>query len=181
MALGAAMSAARPAIAQSNSGFELARTSVTSVREYVAAESIPTQLSPPPNVVASEAYRHLLDVMLRGSPTFRRQCLRIGSEPLLTVYINLAPPSWPTGVRAVTRFRRQPDGRLSAHIAIGAPNDAVELLAHEFEHIIEQVDGVDLAALAARPRTGVRRQMPDAFETARATRVGLRVTGELRQ
>jgi len=153
------------------------------VRQYVAAESIPTRLSHPSNVVVSETYRQILDVMLRSSPTFRRQCLRIAGEPLLTVYVGIAPPSWPSGVRATTRMTRQPNGRLAAHITIAPPNDIVELIAHEFEHVIEQVDGVDLAALAALPRTGVRRQaqMADAFETVRATHIGRRVTGEVQR
>ncbi len=169
------------AVAQSASGFELARTSLRSVREYVAGESIPIHVSPPSNVVVSEAYRGLLESMLRGSPTFRRQCLRIAAEPWLTVSIGLAPPSWPSAVRATTRVTRQPNGRMSAEIAISPVNDVVELIAHEFEHVIEQIDGIDLAARAALPRTGVDRHagMFDAFETVRATRVGQSVTAEL--
>ena len=56
-----------------------------------------------------------------------------------------------------------------------------ELIAHEFEHIIEQLDGVDLAAHAAQRHTGVfaighRR---DIFETMRAKRAGRKVVSEL--
>jgi hypothetical protein len=168
------------AFGQSNAGLGHARTSLTSVREYVAAESIPIQLSSPPNLVVSGAYRQIIESMLRGSPTFRRQCLRLAGEPSLTVHVGLAPVSWPSTVRATTRVTRQKDGRLAAHIAIAPNTDVVEMIAHEFEHVIEQIDGVDLAALAARPGTGVHRQgvMPGAFETVRAARVGRIVTGE---
>ncbi len=171
----------RPTLAQSSPGFELARTSFTSVHEYVAAEAIPRQLSPPPNLVISDAYRQLVESMLRDSPTFRRQCVRIAGEPLLTVYVNIQPPPWPSGIRAATHVSRQPNGRLSAHIAIAPLNDVIELLAHEFEHVIEHLDGVDLAALAALPRTGVHQQdeMHAAFETVRATYIGRKVTAEL--
>ncbi len=172
----------RPTLAQSSPGFELARTSFTSVHEYVAAEAIPTQISPPPNLVISDTYRSLIEKMLRDSPTFRRQCLRIAGERMLTVYIK---PTWPSppGVRATTRVTRQPNGRVSAHIAMSPRTDTIELLAHEFEHIIEQMDGLDLAALAALPRTGVYRDssLPEAFETVRAKRVGQRVAGEMRR
>ncbi len=168
------------AVAQSTSGFEPARTSLTPAREYVAGESIPIEVSLPSNVVVSESYRALLESMLRGSATFRRQCLRIAGEPLLTVSVGLAPHSWPSSLRATTRVTRLANGRMSAQIAISPPNDVVELIAHEFEHVIEQIDGIDLAARAALPRTGVHRHAAvfDAFETVRATRVGQRVTAE---
>ena len=56
-----------------------------------------------------------------------------------------------------------------------------ELIAHEFEHIIEQLDGVDLGAHAAQPHTGVTAigHRRDIFETMRAKRAGLKVVSEL--
>ena len=69
----------RPAIAQSSSAFE--QVSLTSVHHYVAGEAIPRQLAPPPNLVVSAMYRPLVEAMLRDSPTFRRQCVRIAAEP----------------------------------------------------------------------------------------------------
>ena len=56
-----------------------------------------------------------------------------------------------------------------------------ELIAHEFEHIIEQLDGVDLAAHAAQRHTGVTAigHRHDIFETMRAKRAGLKVVSEL--
>ena len=50
-------------------------------------------------------------------------------------------------------------------------------LAHEFEHLIEQLDGVDLRALA---KEGEARRLPDgAFETERAIAAGQQVAGEV--
>ncbi len=120
--------------------------------------------------------------MLHDSPTFRRQCLRIAGEPKLTIHLIFAPPSSRSDIRAMTTITREPDGRQVAHIAITPRQDLVELIAHEFEHIVEQLDGVDLAAHAARPRTGVHAQTgPLAmFETVRATRIGRKVAGEMR-
>ena len=55
--------------------------------------------------------------------------------------------------------------------------DLTELLAHEFEHLIEQLDGVDLKALA---RDGEARRLADgAFETDRAMAAGQQVAGEV--
>lgn len=46
---------------------------------------------------------------------------------------------------------------------------AVELIAHELEHVIEQLDGVHLFAASEH---GVFRSATDAFETKRAIHVG---------
>ena len=173
----------RPAIAQSSSAFERARVSLTSVHHYVAAEAIPRQLALPPNLVVSAMYRPLLESMLRDSPTFRRQCVRIAGEPTLTVHLAVNPPPRRSDARAVTHLRRNAMGHLSAVIEIGPFEDTEELIAHEFEHIIEQLDGVDLAARAALPRTGVRAigDRAAVFETTRAQRMGLKVVSELRR
>lgn len=172
----------RPAIAQTNSGFEQARMSFTSVRQYVAAETIPARLALPPNFIVPDNFRPVIESMLRDSPTFRRQCLRIAGEPRLMIHLIFATLSSRSDVRAMTTITREPDGRQVAHIAIAPRQDIVELVAHEFEHIVEQLDGVDLAAQASRPRTGVHAQSwpVGMFETVRATRMGLRVAGEMR-
>jgi hypothetical protein len=171
-----------PAIAQSSSGFELARTSLTSVHQYVAAEAIPRQLAAPPNLVVQNMYRPLVESMLRDSPTFRRQCIRIAAEPTLTVHLVIGPVQQRSDIRAITRMTRKPNGTLTAYVDIGPMHDTVELIAHEFEHIIEQLDGIDLAARAALPHTGVSAigAVTDIFETKRAKLVGLKVASEVR-
>src|SRR5688572_22041464 len=90
-----------PAIAQSGSGFELARTSLTSVHQYVAAEAIPRQLTVPPNLVVDDMHRPLIESMLRNSPTFRRQCIRIAGAPALTVHLAIGPTQLRSDLRAV--------------------------------------------------------------------------------
>jgi hypothetical protein len=62
-------------------------------------------------------------------------------------------------------------------------DNAVEMIAHEFEHIIEQLDEVDLGRKARRARSGVH-AIDGAglvFETKRALHIGLRVVEEFRQ
>ena len=172
-----------PINAQSSSAFEHARGSFTSVHQYVAAEAIPRQLAAPPNLVVSPLYRPLVQSMLRDSPTFRRQCMRIAGEPALTVRLAITAPPLISSLRAMTRLRRNARGHLSADVDLAFSRDTEELIAHEFEHIIEQLDGVDLAARAALRDTGVTPvgQAGDMFETARAKRVGLKVVSELRR
>ncbi len=169
-----------PATAQSHSGFEHARVSLTSVHHYVATDAVPRQLESPPNLYMSSVYRPLVESMLRASPTFRRQCMRISGEPRLTVRLTIGTGS-PSEVRATTRLTWNDKGRLHAVVEILSRRDTEELIAHEIEHIIEQLDGVNLAARAALPHTGVTAIGPsgDTFETARAKRVGLKVVSEL--
>ena len=171
-----------PISAQPGSGFELARTSFTSVHQYVAHEAIPTQLASPPNIVVSPMYREVVEAMLRGSPTFRRQCLRLAAEPALTVVLDMNPHEQRSDVRARTSMTRNAKGHLSAMVRIAPLHDIEELIAHEFEHIIEQLDGVDLAARARLAHTGVTDtgRRGNMFETIRAQRMGLKVVSELR-
>jgi hypothetical protein len=174
---------ASPAFAQSDgSMFALDRTSLTSVRQYVATEAVPRQLSLPANLTVSPMYRALIESMLRQSATFRRQCLRIEGEPRLTVDLRIAVAPRRSDVRATTHITRQPEGRLYALIEIYPINNNVELIAHEFEHVIEQLDEVDLAARARLRDPGVRGLAGDShvFETSRALKVGLKVTEEVR-
>jgi hypothetical protein len=154
------------------------------VRVYVPVDAGPVwSVTLPPNLTIPDVYRSYVKAMLRLSPTFRRQCLRIANAFGLTVVLRqfLAPP--PERMRARTTFWTARDGRRYATVEMRALDDPVELIAHEFEHVIERLDGVDLRARAALPGTGVH--LCDggngAFETIRATRAGLAVAEEVRR
>lgn len=172
--------------AQSNSGYRattaLERTSVSGLREYVVTSS--RQAWPeavPPNLDPG-IYRSNVQEMLKHSPTFRRQCWRITTAPELVVSLHPGNRPAMNRVRARTRITR--NGRqLVANIEIFSPERAPELIAHELEHVIEQLDGVDLAEKADVGSSGVRRgDAPEpAFETMRATRMGLTVAAEVRR
>jgi hypothetical protein len=132
----------------------------------------------PSNIVRDAAYTRDVDAMLRSSPTFRAQCARIARAPHLRVSIH--PSVLPPSQSAATHVTRQPGGRLAAEVEIGPLGDPVQLIAHEFEHILEQLDGVDLPALSDRPGTGVRSDpRSGSFETERAIAVGRRVAREV--
>jgi hypothetical protein len=172
----------RTVAAQSSSAIAHARFSVTSVHQYVPYRSIPPQLASPPNLLVPPLYRALIDSMLRESATFRRQCMRIAGEPHLVVRLAIGMTALPPDVRAVTQIRRSETGQLLALVDIGRHQELAELIAHELEHVIEQLDGIDLAARAALPHTGVTAvgSRAGAFETTRAKRAGLKVVSELR-
>jgi hypothetical protein len=136
-----------------------------------------TPVDLPSNVAVPQAFGALVDAMLRSSPTFRAQCTRIARAPELQISVRRSVLS--PAQSALTRLVRH-DGRLDAEVEIGLFGDAEMLIAHEFEHIIEQLDGVDLAAMADRAGTGVRTDpRTGQFETDRAIAIGQRVAHEV--
>jgi hypothetical protein len=168
-----------PAFAQSNS-----RTSGTAVRQYAPAAQVDTEdASLPPNLVVAASLRSAVALMLRRSHTFRRQCQRIANAPYLIVALRRAGIPLPRGIRARSHVVRSATGQLAATIDVPALDDDVELIAHEVEHVIEQLDEVDLVTAAARTNTGVvmRSGHQPVFETRRAIHVGLLVAREVRQ
>jgi hypothetical protein len=87
--------------------------------------------------------------------------------------------SSPGVVRAEARIGRSPDGVTIARIRIKRGPEAVELLAHELEHVLERVDGINLLWKLRRPGSGISLS-GGAFETRRAIDAGRRVAEEVR-
>jgi hypothetical protein len=175
-----------PAFAQADSEphllIALERTSSAAVREYQPSQqALSSHVVLPPNLVASPSYRAFLESMLRRSPAFRRQCARIAAAPWVTVRIQRSSSHRRGRSRARTDIVRQPWG-LVATIEIPPMDDDVELVAHELEHVIEQIDGVDLVSKAAQAGSGVNTypEGENVFETQRAIRIGLIVAREVR-
>src|SRR4051812_3320034 len=84
--------------------------------------------------------------LCRRSPTFRRQVARLTDADGLTVTVRLVVLPSTSPCRAQTVIA-QVDGKVrSANVQVPAGHTrlVVELIAHEFEHIVEQLDGVDL-------------------------------------
>lgn len=130
-----------------------------------------------PHNVTISWYEIPLASMLRWSPTFRRQCARIAAAPQLRVSV---VPSIVPSDRTLTRFAFNRDGSVQADVTVGPERNPVESLAHEFEHILEQLDGVDLASMAHRRATGVYATPGgERFETERALAAGRQVAREV--
>ena len=153
------------------------------VHEYIPSgvAAAPDHTVIPSNFIVNSIYRKVVDNMLKRSAMFRRQMLRVAGAPQLTVRLEMTPQPGPTWARATTSFVRQRNGQLTANIAINPMDDDAELIAHELEHVIEQLDEIDLAAQAARSGTGVRSTGGNGspFETTRAIRVGRQVAHEV--
>jgi hypothetical protein len=122
--------------------------------------------------------------MWHRSPTFRRQIARLAAHPSLVVTINPWPGVAASRNRARTSFVRKNLTLVRADVEVHPLrlDMLVETIAHELEHVLEQLDEVDLTRSV--DRQGVRaagpRHRPTEFETERARRVGKIVAVEYR-
>jgi hypothetical protein len=133
----------------------------------------------PPNLSAAAVFTPYLERMVRMSPTFRSQCKRLGAAPSVNVQLQLEDPQRRPSFRARTVLARDKGVVVAAHVFLYPSPDAVELIAHEFEHVLESLDGVDLEAHVGSGNVWKRED--GAFETRRATEAGLRVAREVRE
>ena len=140
-----------------------------------------TQTSPcaMTNLVVATTLRPVIDHMWHTSLTFKAQCARLSQAPALVVRIGLGNQSQ-VGARGRVEFVRAEGAVVRAEIMVfhelRTITEIVEVLAHELEHVIEQLDGVQLIPDSTH---GVHRTASGAFETARALHVGQTVSGEV--
>ena len=112
--------------------------------------------------------------LLQQSPTFKQQCLRIATTIVLRVEVRIVPTL--AGGRGQTTIQRHDTGALRAQVLVAFGEDYVELLAHEFEHVLEQVDEVRLIEQLSSRQAWIT--PTGAYETRRATEVGARARQE---
>lgn len=134
----------------------------------------------PDSVHVDPQLRPAIDMLLARSPTFRRQCARIAQARALRIHVRLVPRLFGTPARARASAARYEFGLLTVAIDILAGDDYAELLAHEFEHVTEQIDRVDLAALARADPESASALTDGVFETTRAREAGRAAAREVR-
>lgn len=128
--------------------------------------------------IPAEAQSSVSDA-LDKSPTFRRQYDEISATRSVVVYVYVDDRELDASVRARTTIRKYSSGLILAMVSLPRDSsDRVELLAHEFEHIIEQIERVDLDALARCDAKAAWKRSDGAFETARARRAGIAAAAE---
>ena len=132
----------------------------------------------PPESDVPAICRSLLDEMWRGSSTFRRQWMRLAGARV-RVAIAFDRSLYRYSTHAEAEISRSP--ALSVRISLrGGDVALVEHLSHEIEHVLEQLDDVDLAQAAAAHIHGVSaRGRQSIFETRRAVVVGRLVAAEV--
>jgi hypothetical protein len=138
----------------------------------------PCETALPANIEGGVLQQQALDLLQR-SATFRQQCRLIAASRILRVTLAVGR-DMEDRARAQTVMHRYQAGAIRAEVTLGFSEDFLELLAHEFEHILEQVDHVDLRGLAGVRGSGVHQVESDLFETERAQRVGRMVAAEVR-
>ena len=141
-----------------------------------------TPVSPEPvgNIRVDHVLEPVVSALLTKSATFRRQWDVIGASRFIRVMVVSRPGMQdPGSARARTEVSRYAYGAIRATIEVPSATDVTELLAHEFEHVIEQLEGLDLRALARRHEAGVAEIRTGVFETARARAAGLQVYREV--
>ena len=132
----------------------------------------------PPNLSTAAVFEPYLDRMLLTSPTFRSQCRRLGAAPV-RVHLWLEDPQRRPSFSARTVFERHKGVVVAANVFLLPSLNAVELIAHEIEHVLEQLDGVDLETQVGSGNVWKRED--GAFETRRAMEAGLRVAREAKE
>ena len=123
----------------------------------------------------------LLDVVEDGwkrSPTLRRQCRELADARSVVVLEWRKSPD--SQSRASTRMGRHSAGVVVATVSVPPVSDVIELVAHELEHVLEKVGGLDLAVESRRRGSRVWKAF-GGFESQRAIDTGRQVAREVEE
>lgn len=132
------------------------------------------------NIQLQRELRPGVEQMLRTSPTFRVQYQRVSEARALQVGVRIDPTLALRTNRAESTIRRYNSGLMIAEVAIGPSGDRAQWIAHEFEHIIEQLDGWHLPSMIGGGSRELWYGSGGMIETRRAIRVGRVVMEEMR-
>jgi hypothetical protein len=130
--------------------------------------------------ISSELQRPV-DRMLSVSPTFVNQYCRLVRARGLLVGVRMDIELMERRLRARSIVRRYGSGLVVVAVAIAPGPRHEEWIAHEFEHILEQLDGLDLSELARGRARHVWFSGPALIETHRAIQAGRTVHDEVRK
>lgn len=148
--------------------------SLTAQPRAAAAQSCTAPIHPPWTITLPDDLRAFVTQLVDGSPTFHSQWQALVSSRLLRLSVKFVAIMGQERARATVH--RYQYGLIVAEVELPFGDDA-ELLAHEFEHVLEQVEGVDLRHVAQDRTAGVR-DLGYGYETERAYAVGRRVAQE---
>jgi hypothetical protein len=131
----------------------------------------------PANLSVPGALRSLLEEVLRRSPTFRQQVQKLRGAPHVRMVIRYGDVSSWHVLRAESTVLRYEWGAMQVDTRLYTARDVIEVIAHELEHVCEQIDGVDVRQLSQRRHSGVYAN-GQLFETQRAIMIGRQVARE---
>jgi hypothetical protein len=131
----------------------------------------------PANLTVPGTLRPLLEEVLRRSPTFRQQVSKLRGAPHVKMAIRYSDVSSWHVLRAESTVSRYEWGAMQVDTQLYTARDVVEVIAHELEHVCEQIEGLDVRQLSHRRNTGVY-AVGQHFETRRAVLIGRQVARE---
>jgi hypothetical protein len=143
-----------------------------------AMTQIPDEL--PRNLRVPDNMRPMLMRMLQTSATFRRQIAVLTAKPAVRMTVTYGGMRGDRNYHALSTVRKHQWGAMLVDTTVFVPTDLVEIIAHELEHVCEQMEGVDLKSLSRQKGEGVY-DIDGHFETARAIRAGQEATREYHQ
>jgi hypothetical protein len=131
----------------------------------------------PSNVFMPRYFQIVFHELLNRSITFKHQCRQINATHKLRITIQFHP-SLPNRFRSLSKVRRTKNDYIIIVVQVALTSDYVEMLGHEFEHALEQVEGLNLQELSKLKKCRVYRQWNGSYETERAIQAGRTVSNE---
>ena len=132
----------------------------------------------PCRLVVEEPLLSAIQDAWRRSPTLQQQCRRLADARAV---VRLEWGKSDSYTQAATRIGRDSGGVIVAIVSVPPVAKAIELVAHEMEHVIERVEGRDLPREARRRGSGVWETFGGRFESQRAIEIGRQVAREVEE
>jgi len=149
-------------------------------RSALAGAPALTSLEFPRTLKVESTLRSKVEEMLAASPTFREQCLRLDEADNLVILLRVNPLITKSAFTARSTLKRYTSGLVLVDVEVAVGADQAEWIAHEFEHVLETLEGQGLSRLAREEVPGVWQSVDRMIETNRATIAGRRVASEMR-
>jgi hypothetical protein len=131
----------------------------------------------PANLKVPAPLKPILEDVLRHSPTFRREVDLLRRAPHVRIVVSFGDLSTWHSLRAESRIYRYEFGALYVDMRLYTLREAIEMIAHEMEHVCEAIEGTNVRALADRRNSGVS-DTGGHYETRRAVLAGRQVAEE---
>jgi hypothetical protein len=135
----------------------------------------------PDNVRVEAAFQPRIQEMLERSSSFRAQCRQLAAAPWMHIAVRQGPYFLDRhGIRAYSVIQRPQPRLFIVVVTLQASADPALWVAHEFEHLLEQLEEVDVRRQADTRRDAWHTRQ-GMVETGRAVRAGLRILNEVRE
>lgn len=142
-----------------------------------AEDARPARIRPwPCRLIVKPPLLGAIEAAWERSATLQRQCRDLSGARAVVI---LEWGKTDSQSRAMARIAVDSSGVVVAYVSVPPVSEAIELVAHELEHVIERAHGVDVHAESKRRGSGVWRAY-GGFETQRAIDAGAQVAKELR-